>query len=230
MLSGIIQLSSKAQQSYDAVFFNIIRLPIEWLAFMLALITAFFAVRSFRAVQRQNELATVPHIFFEGQGTPTEQSLVLVNDNGRLAYDFKIDPIEILNKSEHGKDWVITIYTFGFKYEHANRNFTSKPNEKIPVTQYSDGQKMSGADEHFGSWLITSRFEFKRGLWLTFRDSQNLRFFALLRFKADGIVYIARASTRFTLRWRIYKFVLDISQSFRKIWWRLRIAYFRLLT
>jgi hypothetical protein len=231
MLADLINIVPESQKSFNIRILNQYSYPIELLVLLLAIVTAISAIRSFRASRRQNELATVPHIFLEAAGNFPAQKLMLVNDNDKLAFNFKIDSLQILNKSEKGKDWVITEYSFGFDFKSmasgSKRNFVSKGNSQIPIIVYANGEKIKKDDEGFAAWLVTD-FHLINGLWVTFTDSQNLRFFTILTFNADEVTYIKRAPSRLTIHWRLLKFSLDAKQWIRKKWWKLRIVYYRL--
>lgn len=230
-IATLITLTSAPQHSYTFVLLDKYSISFEAILLLTAISAAIFAIRSFRATSRANELSTVPHVFLDAEGAALKQRLILKNDNSKMAYSFHIENVEVLNMSEHTRDWQISKYSFKFNYKASNsRNFITSPSDVMRIDVFENGKPVEQHNEGFVTWLFRDRLKLKRGLWIYFRDSQNLKFFTIVDLRGDGVTHIKRAPTRYTLRWKVLKTYQNTSQFITLISWRLRIAAARLFT
>ncbi len=229
MFSALVKVQETPQKSFNIVFFDKYPVIYEVLLLSIAVITAFAAIRTLRASRRQNELSTVPHLFFEAEGKVGERRLVLTSSNSMLAYDFHIDELYRFMSSEKSKDAQVSKYVFKFdliRNTDGRRNFLSKKGGKIPVKVYQDEEEL---DTDFAGWLFTSYVKVTQ-FRVRFTDSQNLKYFTDIVFDEEGVSRIKHAPRRLTLGRR---FFISLQSGLYRVvilWWRVKIAYHRLFS
>lgn len=223
LFADLVRFTPVSQRSYDIRLLDRLTISLEFILFIVAIITVVYAIRSFKSSKKQNELSTVPHIFFETDGTFPNQKLFLVKDNDTLAYDFKIDNLYLKFNSTHTRDWLLDVYKFKFDFDNNKRNFMSKGHNQILIKVYKNDVLMKDDEEGFVAWVITENADIKDDFWIWFTDSQNIRYYTRINFKMDGVAYINRAPARYSLFARVYKMSVDIISWINRTIYRCRI-------
>lgn len=214
MYNNKMKITSRPQQSYD-LHINDWIIGLEWVVFFIALITVYYAIRSFRASRRQNELSTVPNLtIIVGTTESKGECLQLINHDKRFAYEIKFEGIYFLNKDEK----VIEHYKIHLNMNKAE-NFIGPEAQKVWLSVTRDGEEVEG---DFAAFLITYAQQYRRGIVIKFKDAQNLKYFTRVNFNKSKAI-ILRAPTKITLAWRISLMAQELRDYLNRVGWAISI-------
>jgi hypothetical protein len=192
MFAELLTTTPKATQSYDLhVDLSIINFTVgyEWILFILGLVTATVAIRSFRAARRQNELSTVPILLLQQDGQGNASIFRLVNLTDRFAYNIKISPVYLTYADK------LNILRVEFLLDGKNY-IGGRESLQLSERVLDDG---AVSTEKFANIIsnMPSMSERKNSLLVRFRDSQGIEYYTKIGF-ARGNERIVQAPTKLT--------------------------------
>ncbi len=172
-------------------------ISLELLVGVVTALALVYAVRSFAASRRSNELKTVPTLVIQARAPKTKKSsMKLVNISSNIAYKVKIDSVYKHNRRNG------SVYKVEFVLE--GKNYIMGGAE-VDLQEYKLKDGAVEQEENFAGIVSRVGLNEKRPMVVRFEDVQGIQYYTEINFKdgEENIVTTPRKLTQIA-RGRLY--------------------------